>query len=46
MYILLIFILFVVTPLWEKREVVTHTSENGTWESSETPKNLKLNYRG
>ncbi len=32
----------VATPLWGKCEVATHTSENGTWESSGTPKNLIL----
>jgi len=33
----------VTTLLWGKCEVATHTSENGTWESSETLKNSKLN---
>jgi len=33
--------LFVATPLWGKCEVAIHTSENGTWESFETPKNLE-----
>jgi hypothetical protein len=35
----------VATPLWGKCEVTTHTLENGTWESSETPKNLERNYK-
>jgi hypothetical protein len=38
--------LFVATPLWGKCEVATHTPENGTWESSGTPKNSKLDCRG
>jgi hypothetical protein len=37
---------FVATPLGRKCEVVTHTPENGTWESSGTPKNSKHNCRG
>jgi len=36
----------VATPLWGKCEVATHTLENGTWESSETPKNSKHDFRG
>jgi hypothetical protein len=36
----------VTTPLWGKCEVATHTPENGTWESSETPKNLERDCRG
>jgi hypothetical protein len=36
----------VVTPLWGKCEVATHTPENGTWESSRTPKNSKRDCRG
>jgi len=36
----------VATPLWEKCEVATHTPENGTWESPETPKNSERNCRG
>jgi hypothetical protein len=36
----------VTTPLWGKCEVATHTPENGTWESSGTPKNSELDYRG
>ncbi len=36
----------VATPLWRKCEVVTHTPENGTWESPETPKNSECNFRG
>jgi len=39
-------ILYVATPLWRKCEVATHTPENGTWKSSETPKNSKRNCRG
>jgi hypothetical protein len=35
----------VATPLWRKCEVATHTFENGTWESSRTPKNSELDYR-
>jgi hypothetical protein len=33
-------------PLWGKCEVATHTPENGTWESSGTPKNSERNFRG
>jgi hypothetical protein len=36
----------VATPLWRKCEVATHTPENGTWESSGTPKNSEFNFRG
>jgi hypothetical protein len=36
----------VVTLLWGKCEVTTHTPENGTWESSETPKNSEFNCKG
>jgi len=36
----------VATPLWGKCEVGTHTPENGTWESSGTPKNLEHDCRG
>jgi len=36
----------VTTPLRGKCEVATHTPENGTWESSGTPENSELNYRG
>jgi hypothetical protein len=36
----------VTTSLWGKCEVVTHTPENGTWEPSGTPENLKLDWRG
>jgi hypothetical protein len=39
-------VIFVTTPLWGKCEVATHTPENGTWESSGTPRNSKLNCRG
>jgi hypothetical protein len=35
----------VVTPLWGKCEVATHTPENGTWKSSGTPKNSERDYR-
>jgi len=37
---------FVATPLWGKCEVATHTLENGTWESSRTPKNSEHDCRG
>jgi hypothetical protein len=37
---------FVATPLWGKCEVAIHTPENGTWESSGTPKNSELDCRG
>ncbi len=43
---LFVFIVTVTTPLWGKREVATHTLENGTWESFETLGNSKLNCRG
>jgi len=36
----------VVTPFWGKCEVATHTLENGTWESSGTPKNLECDCKG
>jgi hypothetical protein len=36
----------VATPLWRKCEVATHTPENGTWESSGTPKNSEFDFRG
>jgi hypothetical protein len=36
----------VATPLWRSCEVATHTPENGTWESSRTPKNLERDCRG
>jgi hypothetical protein len=36
----------VATPLWGKCEVDTHTPENGTWESSGTPKNSEVDCRG
>jgi hypothetical protein len=36
----------VATPLWGSCEVVTHTPENGTWESSGTLENSEHNYRG
>jgi hypothetical protein len=36
----------VATPLWGSCEVATHTLENGTWESSGTPKNSERNCRG
>jgi hypothetical protein len=36
----------VATPLWGKCEVATHTPENGTWKSSETPKNSEFDCRG
>jgi hypothetical protein len=40
------FIHDVATPLWGKCEVATHTPENGTWESSRTLENSKLNCKG
>jgi hypothetical protein len=36
----------VATPLWGSCEVATHTPENGTWESTGTPKNSERNWRG
>jgi hypothetical protein len=36
----------VATPLWVKCEDETHTPKNGNLESSETPKNSKLDCRG
>jgi hypothetical protein len=36
----------VTTPLWRKCEVATHTLENETWESLETPKNSEPDCRG
>jgi hypothetical protein len=36
----------VATPLWGKCEVATHTPQNGTWESFETPKNSNFDCRG
>jgi hypothetical protein len=36
----------VATPLWGKCEDETHTPKSGNLESSGTPKNLKLDYRG
>jgi hypothetical protein len=36
----------VATPLWGKCEVATYIPENGTWESSGTPKNSKCDCRG
>jgi hypothetical protein len=38
--------LSVATPLWRKCEVATHTPENESLESSETPKNSEDDYRG
>jgi len=38
--------LIVATPLWGSCEVATHTPENETWESLETPKNLEHDCRG
>jgi len=37
---------FITTPLWRKCEVVTHTPENGSWESSRTLENLEHDCRG
>ncbi len=39
-------IYIVATPLWGSCEVAIHTSENGTWESFGTPKNLKRDCSG
>jgi hypothetical protein len=39
-------IIVVATPIWRKCEVATHTSENGTWESSGTSKNSEHNCKG
>jgi hypothetical protein len=36
----------VTTPLWGKCEVAIHTPENGTWESSEIPKNSERDCGG
>ncbi len=36
----------VATPLWGSCEVATHTPQNGTWESSGTPKNSERDCRG
>jgi len=36
----------ITTPLWGKCEVATHTPENGTWESSKTPKNSEHDCKG
>jgi hypothetical protein len=36
----------VATPLWGKCEVAIHTPENGTWESSGTPKKSERDCRG
>jgi len=36
----------VATPLWRSCEVTIHTPENGTWESSGTPKNSKHDCKG
>jgi hypothetical protein len=36
----------VATPLWGKCEVATHTPENGSLESFETPKNLEDDFKG
>jgi hypothetical protein len=36
----------VATPLWVKCEDETHTPKSGNLESSETPKDSELDYRG
>jgi hypothetical protein len=41
-----IMVMCVATSLWRKCEVATHIPENGTWESSGTPKNSERNCRG
>jgi hypothetical protein len=38
--------IIVATPLWDKCEDETHTPKSGKLESSRTPKNSELNYRG
>jgi hypothetical protein len=38
--------MYVATPLRGKCEVAIHTPENGTWESSGTPKNSERNCKG
>jgi len=37
---------FVTTLLWGKCEDEVHTLKIETWESSETPENLEVDYRG
>jgi hypothetical protein len=39
-------ILCVATPLWDKCEGESHTPKSGNLESSETPKNSELDFRG
>ncbi len=36
----------IATQLWGKCEVANHTLENGTWESSGTPKNSEFDCKG
>ncbi len=36
----------VATPLWDKCEDETHTPKSGKLESSETPKNSELKFKG
>jgi hypothetical protein len=38
--------MYVATPLLEECEDDTHTPEMGTWESSETPKTSRFDFRG
>jgi len=37
---------FVATPLWDKCEAETHTPKSGKLESSGTPKNSELKFKG
>jgi len=38
--------LFVATPLWDKCEDETHTPKSGKLESSGTPENSELEFKG
>ncbi len=38
--------MFVATPFWAKCEDETHTPESGKMESSGTPENSELNFKG
>jgi hypothetical protein len=37
---------FVATPFWDKCEGESHTPKSGNLESSETPENAELKFRG
>jgi hypothetical protein len=39
-------VLSVATPLWDKCEDETHTPKSGKLESSGTPKNSELKFKG